>query len=250
MKESMLFSGTLRHRRFLPKPHEFTYNIFYFYFNPNEISALCKDIFFLSKDKLNYLSFERKNYLGDKSQSINHSVDALLATKGIARSSDVFMMTQLSHLGYCFNPISLYFTYNDNALQTLIADVQNTPWGEKHAYILTEPKRIRPPHYSFQFSKALHVSPFFKMDYIYDFNINLTKDNFILHMQNMKDAIKHFDVTLSMTGVPFTAKALKQLVIKQPFVSQKIIFSIYWQALKLYIKHIPFVSHPKDSGIP
>tara|TARA_R110002110_G_scaffold119309_2_gene293726 strand:- start:7061 stop:7813 length:753 start_codon:yes stop_codon:yes gene_type:complete len=249
MRENILFSGTLRHRRFIPKVHEFTYKVFYFYFNINELASLCDTISFLSQEKFNYLSFYRKNYIGDASQPISETVNKLLSSQNTKPSSDVFMMTQLSHLGFCFNPISLYFTYQDDMLQSLIADVQNTPWGEKHPYVLTNPNDISHQSYAFQFLKKLHVSPFFDMRFVYDLNLKLTKENFIVHMQNMKDDIKHFDVTLSMQGVPFSANALKKLIVKHPFVSQKIILSIYWQALKLYIKRIPFVSHPKYNGL-
>lgn len=244
MRQNMLYSGTVRHRRFAPKTHEFKYKLYYFYLNPNDISDLCKNIVYLSCEQFNYLSFKQKNYIGGKKANIYDAVEKLLSEHNVTRSSDIYMMAQLAHFGYCFNPISLYFTYEGDKLQSLIADVHNTPWGEKHAYVLTKPSFSKPPFYQYQFKKALHVSPFMQMDFMYHFNVKVTEDNFVLHMKNMKQDYRYFDATLNLTGEPLTTATLKRLVFKHPLMAQKIVLGIYWQACKLFLKQIPFVSHP------
>lgn len=246
--ENRLYIGTIRHRRFEPKFHEFTYKVYYLLFAPHNFEAFAKDIKWLSYNKFNLISFFRKNYIGLPSETIEESVQKLLENANIHTNEPVYLLTQLSHLGFCFNPISLYFMLKKNSenieVESIIADVHNTPWGEKHPYILTNPTLKRPPFYHYDFKKSLHVSPFMDMDYRYKLNLKFNDKNINIHMSNIKNDKASFDASLNLTAFPLTEQSLAKAIFNYPFITQKIIFLIYWQALKLFIKKIPFIPHP------
>lgn len=244
MRQNILYTGTIRHRRFIPTAHEFEYKLFYFYVNPNDLHDIVFPLKYFSLNKLNYMSFYRKHYIGSKLEGILESIQKILQIKDIQLQNNTYMMTQCAYLGYCFNPISLYFIYDKDTLHSLVADVHNTPWGEKHAYVLNTPKLFKPPNYQYQFEKKMHVSPFMQMDFQYDFNIKLTPQHLLLHMNNTKRGKKYLDVTLDLHGQPLTPEVLDKIIWQYPFMSYKIILAIYWQAMKLFLKRVPFVAHP------
>jgi DUF1365 family protein len=158
----------------------------------------------------------------------------------------IYLLTHLSCLGYCFNPISLYFILKPNSqeLDFMIVEVTNTPWGEKHAYALAKPEKIRADIYKFTFTKKLHVSPFLDMDYEYHIKIKISQDSIIVHIENYKQKELHFDATLTLSPVSLP---VSKTFLRFPFITYKISAAIYWQALKLWLKGVPFHSHPKKT---
>lgn len=242
MKEPMIFVGKARHRRYLPKRHSFEYPVYYFYADPERIEALFEDNWYFSAEKFNLISFYRKNYIGDPQKSIKQSVLQLLQPS--QQNAEVFMLTQFSHLGYCFNPITLYFCLHNGHLTALIADVHNTPWSERHAYALDQPLKSKPPYFQFEAQKKLHVSPFMQMDFNYVFHLKFDEKHLVLHIKNIKQNKVFFDATLTLRGMPLTKENIRKNMIRYPLMSEQIILKIYWQALKLFLKGIPFVRHP------
>lgn len=148
----------------------------------------------------------------------------------------------LSSLGYCFNPISLYLVFDEakQHLEFLIIEVTNTPWGEKHNYVLQAESSSPKDRYHFRFQKELHVSPFMAMNYDYQFNLKLNHHGLSVHMENHINGRKDFDATLSLhtltQNIPFRRYSL---------ITYKVTAAIYWQALKLWLKRIPVYTYSK-----
>lgn len=133
MTNNLLYIGKVRHRRFIPKIHEFSYRLFMFYFDINNIQETFKNIRQISIEKFNWYSFYRKNYLSNPDISLDQFVRQIIYEKHqIYPNGKIYLLTHLSCLNYCFNPISLYFVFNENIdeLEFLIAEVTNTPWSE------------------------------------------------------------------------------------------------------------------------
>jgi DUF1365 family protein len=246
MINSVIYQGKVRHRRFTIKPHEFAYSLFMFCFNVDSFDMEFKNVPQVSNGKFNWFSFRRKDYLKN-AMSLDQAARTLVKDqKGIYPLGKIYLLTHLRCFGYCFNPISLYFVFKPNSeeLDFMIVEVTNTPWGEKHVYVLGNPERIRSDIYKYTASKKLHVSPFLEMDYEYHFKVKIKHDSIIVHIENYKQKELHFDATLALSAVPLPAT---NTFLRFPFITYKVTAAIYWQALKLWLKGIPFHCHPRKN---
>ncbi len=246
MINHLIYTGKVQHRRFLPILHHFSYDVFMFFFDLNNITETFEEIRSISVEKFNHYSFYRKNYLSDPTLPLDQCVRRSIEDKyNVYPKGKIYILTQLSCLGYCFNPISLYFIYNDDQteLDYLIAEVTNTPWGERHNYVLGNPEKPKSNIYHYQFEKELHVSPFLGMKYLYNFTLNLGEEKIIVHMENHANSKKHFDATLSLRANMSTPP--DKLLRQYPLMSYKVVTAIYWQAFKLWMKGATFHPHPK-----
>lgn len=248
MFENLIFTGIVRHRRFTPKKHQFSYNLFMFCFDTGDPSNSFKDIKEVSIEQFNWFSFRRKNYLSHPEIPLDEYAKQLVVAKfNTYPKGKVYLLTQLSCLGYCFNPISLYFIFDETnqQLDYLIIEVSNTPWGEKYNYVLESSGKPKNEVYYYQFQKEFHVSPFMSMNYEYQFNLKLNKQKITVHMENHIDGKKDFDATLTLKASPQRAISCTKVFRRYPLITYKVVISIYWQALKLWMKGVPFHSHPK-----
>ncbi len=240
--KSQIGKGFVRHRRFIDKSHQFKYKVFMMHLDLDELDSIFDDYWLWSVDTFNVASFKRKKYLAEKTEPLLNSVKKLIKKKTGNTIDKVLLLTNLAYFGYCFNPISVYFCLYQGKLIHCIAEVSNTPWGESHQYILT-PHLIKENIYKMTFKKELHVSPFLTMDYEYHLRCKYDDHHIILHIENIRNKQCHFDATLTLNFFPINHCNLALILIKFPFMTGKVIFSIYWQALKLWIKKVKIINH-------
>jgi len=247
--KQFIFTGHVRHRRFFPKKHQFSYKLFMFYFDLAHINPTFKDIKQVSVEKFNWFSLRRKNYLNESTIPLDDYARELVMNRfGTYPKGKIYLLTQLSCLGYCFNPISLYFIFDEENLNLdyLILEVTNTPWGERHNYVLKHSVKLKNDIYSYQFQKELHVSPFMSMNYTYQLNLKINPQKIVVHMENHSEGKKYFDATLSL-DTQKTA-SVNKVFWQYPLITYKIAKAIYWQALKLWIKGVSFYPHPEANN--
>lgn len=261
--KSALYTGTLRHRRFLPREHFFSYKVAYFYLDLSEIDELFSVSLLFSKSAA-LLSFCRSDYLGDPKIPLEESVRTkVFQSLGFRPEGPIRILTQLRYLGFCFNPVSFYYCYSkDQTLEAIVAEITNTPWNERHAYVLKceETHELQNKIQNFVFQKDFHISPFLPMQQKYNWSFSQpsleTKDydNGLLlsvHMENfgLEGSQKIFDATMLLKSRKLSFWNVFMTVAAFPLLTFKTFAAIYIQALFLKLKGIPFYSHPKNKGV-
>ncbi len=146
------------------------------------------------------------------------------------------------------NPVSFYYCFDESGdrLETIVAEITNTPWKERHQYVLAVAAGGRVKR--FDFEKEFHVSPFLPMNMSYRWCFSEPKERLFVNMQNFEHGEPMFDATLALTREPVTAAALMRVLVAFPFITFKVIAAIHWQALRLWCKRTPFYSHPRLPG--
>lgn len=241
---SAIYSGRLRHRRFHPKSHEFTYDSTLFYIDLDELPTLFKGIKFWSIDKFTLGKFRRADYLGDPAQPLIDSVRAeVVAQRGTCPSGAVRMLANLRMWGVCFNPVTIFYIFEPAAQypSLILAQVTNTPWDERHCYIISCDEDQTKTDFSF--SKTFHVSPFNPLEMTYRWVSTNPDTKLLVHMENRNGEVLHMDATLTLQRQAWTNKSLQKILWLQPWLTLKVPVAIYWQALKLWFKRVPIYDH-------
>ena len=188
MLASCIYEGQVRHRRFAPVGHEFSYRLFMMYLDLDELPHLFDRHLLWSPDRLNIAQFRRSDHIGDNDQPLQESArDLVEAHSGKRPEGPVRLLTHLRYFGYRFNPVSFYYCYGSDghSLEAIIAEINNTPWGQQHAYVLDEGlNEGRDSKKRYQFDKAFHVSPFMGMDQHYAWNFTAPTSSLGIHMDN------------------------------------------------------------------
>jgi DUF1365 family protein len=177
--------------------------------------------------------------------------DLVFERTGVRPCGRIRLLTHLRYFGYSFNPVSFYYIFDktDSQIETVIAEITNTPWKERHAYVLRIGDGARPDGQAlrFSFDKQFHVSPFMPMDMHYDWCFGAPAAALHVHMANSRAGTIEFDATLRLEREEMTAGSLARALINFPLIPIKVIVLIYWQALKLLVKRAPFHTHPAKS---
>ena len=246
--ESVLFEGKLRHRRFTAPSREFTYSLFMMYLDLAELDSVFEGRLFWSTSRPNLAWFRREDHFGEPGVPLDVSIRDLVAERTGARpKGPIRLLTHLRYLGHCFNPVSFYYCFADDGrtLETVVAEVSNTPWKERHMYVLPEASNlgsVDSKHYDFK--KAFHVSPFLAMDADYGWRFGNPGERLWAHMENRQKGERVFEATLSLERRPITGPQLARTLAFRPAMTVKVVAAIYYQALLLWLRRATFYPHP------
>lgn len=246
---SALYTGAVRHRRFAPVTNEFTYTHTMAYLDLAELPTLFAREPLVSLGRPNLAWFRRADYLGDPAVPLDRAVgDLVVERTGTRPSGPIRMLTTLRQLGYAFNPVTFYYCFDaaGERVDTIVAEITNTPWLERHAYVLPrEAGEVRGGRRRFRFPKAFHVSPFLPMDLEHVWRFTDPGERLHVHMEDRRDGELVLDATLALTRVPLGARRYTQHVLRHPLATLKVTAGIYLQALRLWWKRCPFHPHPR-----
>jgi uncharacterized protein len=248
---SALYTGLLRHRRFAPRGHEFTYRLFMVYVDLAELREVFRGRWLWSAARPAVAWLRRRDYLGDPAVSLDTAVrDHVAAKTGVRPEGPIRMLTHLRYFGIGFNPVTFYYCFDraDRRVESIVAEITNTPWNERHAYVLPDVGSARALRY--RIAKQFRVSPFLPMDLSYDWRFNHPGARVSVHMEDLQDDRKIFDATLTLQRREISSAALAHALIAFPFMTARVVSAIYWQALRLWLKRIPFHSHPERTHDP
>ena len=292
---SAIYKGWVWHNRYEPRRHEFRYRVFMMYLDLSEIESVLASSVFWGRRWFHIARFKRSDYFtvdADCSQTIESAVRQEVNSQlGFEVSGSICLLTNLRYFGYITNPISCYYCFNHDGtqLEALLIEVTNTPWGEKHHYVLD----LRSVNLKdgIEFDKLMHVSPFMPMDRVYQWRGYLPSKTLRYSLASMLKSDgaavasessdrtvsesaplqgnpvfsdkplsdnslqkarrgtrnKQFDSGVIFRRTPVTSRTLNVVLLEFPVMTIKVIAAIYWQALRLWCRKIPFVPHPGAS---
>jgi hypothetical protein len=173
--------------------------------------------------------FKRSDYLQPHSLPLDRAVRDLVAERTGARpEGPIRLLTHLRYFGYCMNPVSFYYCFDTagESLQTIVAEITNTPWGERHQYVLradAPPADAAPRDLKrFDFAKDFHVSPFMPMQMRYLWCFNRPSHRLFVNMRNFSAGAPVFTATLNLREEAVTPAALLRTLASFPFMTLKV----------------------------
>lgn len=249
---SAIYTGKVRHRRFSPKPHAFEYDVFMMYLDTCEFEQVFALSQLWSLTHFAPAQFKRTDFHIDQQHknqadlpSIDTSVRATIAAAtGNWLTGPIRMLVNFRYWGINMNPLSTYYCFDDagEKVIAILAEVHNTPWNERHAYVLSGDNTSRKQH--FIFNKVFHVSPFNPIAMTYHWHSTTPEKTLALHLENWQNNAKVMDATMTLVREEISPKSLNHILIRFPWMTVKVVSAIYWQALKLWWKGIPLFKHP------
>lgn len=246
--KSCIYRGTLTHVRREPTRRAFTHRLFMMYLDLEELDQVFAGRWLWSHRRPAAAWFRRADYLGPSEVSLDTAVrdEAERLTSSRPRGP-IRMLTHLRYFGYVMNPVTFYYCFDEagEAVETILAEITNTPWNERHTYALTAtPDGSAATERHHDFAKRFHVSPFMPMDHEYRWRFGAPGEALHVHMENRSGGGKVFEATLALHRREIDGRALAAVLAAHPWMTARVALGIYGQALRLWLERTPFYAHP------
>lgn len=250
---SAIYEGRVLHRRHAPAVHAFDYRIAQLYLDLDEAAHAFDGRALWSVDRRNLAEFRRSDYLAPHDRPLaDVARDRVQQATGERPDGPVRLLAHLRYAGFVFNPVSFYYCHAANgALHSIVAEITNTPWQQRHAYVLpVRGARAAGRALHWAFDKAFHVSPFMAMRRRYDWRFTPPGDDLRVHMRVLDGAALEFDATLALHRRPLDGPGLARVLLRYPLMTAKVVGAIHWEALRLWLKRVPVHDHPGTARDP
>ncbi len=246
---SAIYKGQLTHQRLQPTSHRFSYPIFMLWLDLAELKTVFSGRLFWSARRPALGYFRRQDYLAPHQRPLDQVVRDLVKERtGQRPEGRICLLAHVRLLGVCFNPVVFYYCYDSaDQLQAIVADITNTPWGERYAYVLERAcATAQASSLTWHLKKAFHVSPFLPMDMDLQWRFTLPGQTLAVHMENHQEEKTQFAATLRLHRWPLDSRHLAAVLIQFPLMTVSVVWRIYWQAFRIWLKRVPFYPHPKS----
>ena len=246
---SAIYEGVVSHRRLGPKAHSFEYRLCQLYLDLDELDRLFTGRWLWSAQRRNLAEFRRADYLGAADVPLADCVrDTVERNTGNRPLGPIRLLTHLRYAGYVFNPVSFYYCYATDrlTLTAIVAEITNTPWKERHAYVLPVSAALRRGSaWEWDFPKTFHVSPFVGMRREYAWRFTAPEEHLRVQMQVLRDGERELEAHLDLRRHPVTGRNLARVLWRFPLMTAQVIAAIHWQAMQLWLKRTPVHDHPQ-----
>ncbi len=243
MSASFIYEGTVRHRRLEP-PREFEHRLAFAYVDLEELPNLLGGR--LTARRPGLLRFRRRDYFGDPSLPLDRAIrDEVQDQLDVRPLGRIRVLTQLRSFGHCFNPVSFYYCMDPQGdrVEAVLVEVTNTPWGERHAYVMRAGDESRNAVVG-EFAKALHVSPFMDMDHRYEIRATAPDETLSVHIESRRAGTPVFDATLALRRHELTRASAARMTARYPLATIRVLALIYGHALGLKLAGVSVHRHP------
>lgn len=255
---SCLYEGAVRHRRRHEVADELRYPLYMAYLDLDELPELFDGRWLWSARRPALAWFRRADYLGDPAQPLAQAArDLARERSGIALDGPVRLLTHLRCFGHCFNPVSFYYCFDraGERVRAVVAEVTNTPWGERHSYVAAGAAADRGSArlLSARHRKRLHVSPLMDMQQVYEWRMSEPGQTLSVHIDahaaGESDPTRRplFDATLALRRREIDGRSLARALVRYPLLSMRLTAHIYAHALRLRLRGASWHPHP-DAG--
>lgn len=246
---SCIYAGTVRHRRHADVEHAFTTAVGMLLLDLDELPWVLEHPPLWSARRPAVGRFRRSDYLGPADVPLKVAVaDEVERQTGARPSGRIALLTAPRTFGRVFNPVSFYYCFaatDAAAVEFVVAEVTNTPWGERHSYVLDARGRAGTRVLRQEFDKAFHVSPFMGMAHRYAWALTAPGPTLSVHIDSAGADGHAFDATLNLKRRPLDGRELRRLLVRFPVPALRTGLLIYGHALRLKLKGAPYFPHPK-----
>lgn len=249
---SCIYEGTVRHRRFGPVNHQFQYRLFMLYLELGELDELVGTGGPIARSRYAGCAFLRSDHLFHREVPLEEELREIVRQQtGTLPTGQIRLLTQLRYFGYYFSPLNLFYVFDDSDrnVEFVVAEVNNTPWKERHCYVLWRGNRSHDDSsLQFMHPKEFHVSPFMGMEMNYRWRLGQPGQQLNVQLANLEGSRRKFDASMALQRRELTRSQLRRMTLRYPMMTVQIMAAIHIQALKLWWKKCPFHVHPKKTA--